>query len=341
MSAPSVLATITSLITPGTIEKLSKQFGLSDELTRQGLALASALIIGGLARATSTPEGAERVAVLVDKQGDPAILANLASVLDMTVAGKSPANTTAQEMFGGNYDLVINGLKRASGIDVAPFLGLVAPVVLGVTKNIASQQSLDAAGLGKMLQGDLRSLARRDAATSKVLKEVFKPLDAQDKLRATFSDDEWASLQKGPIYAAALIILADPSGSGGRRQEVEAMQLAIEAAVAEGGPVDLIDLLFHEGVTEDEVEELFKAYKKADEAAVRDNMISPIVAAVKLVGAKAPAGDAAAYKGLIVNVAQQVAGATKEGGFLGMGGTAVSAEEKAAIDALVAALNAG
>lgn len=337
MAATSVLATLTTLITPDMIETLSKQFGLSDELTRQGLGISTALIVGGIARAANTPEGAERMTTLIDQQGDPRVLSNLSGVL--TTAAAKP-NTTAKDLFGANYDLVVNGIKRASGIDITPFLGIVTPVVLGVIKNVASQQNMDATVLAKTLQSDVRGLARRDAATSRVLKEVFKPLDAQDKLRAAFTDEEWALLQQGPIYAAALIILADVSSKGGRRQEIEAMQLAVEAAVAEGGPVDLIDLLFHEGITEDEVEELFKNYKKADEGTVRDSTIPPVVEAVKVVVAKAPAGDAAAYKGLIVNVAQQVAGAVKEGGFMGMGGTTVSAEEKAAIDALVAAITA-
>jgi hypothetical protein len=44
--------------------------------------------------------------------------------------------------------------------------------------------------------------------------------------------------------------------------------------------------------------------------------------------------DAAAIKVWILSTAEKVAGAAKEGGFLGMGGTLVSAEEHAALDEL-------
>jgi len=45
------------------------------------------------------------------------------------------------------------------------------------------------------------------------------------------------------------------------------------------------------------------------------------------------------YKAWLASVAVRVAHASKEGGFLGMGGTPVSAEEQAAVDQLAALLN--
>ena len=53
--------------------------------------------------------------------------------------------------------------------------------------------------------------------------------------------------------------------------------------------------------------------------------------------AKSP-GELQAYKNTILSVAQASAEASKEGGFLGIGGTLVSKEEQAALDAIRAAL---
>jgi hypothetical protein len=61
--------------------------------------------------------------------------------------------------------------------------------------------------------------------------------------------------------------------------------------------------------------------------------------AVGLVAANSPL-QASSYAKMLVDVATKTAEASKEGGFLGFGGTLVSAEEQAAIDdlkALVAA----
>ncbi len=49
-------------------------------------------------------------------------------------------------------------------------------------------------------------------------------------------------------------------------------------------------------------------------------------------------GEVAAYKAMILGAAQSTAEATKEGGFLGMGGAQVSAEEQAILDQLKTAL---
>lgn len=332
----SILGTLSALITPEMVSNLGKQVGLSDELTRQGLVISNAVLAGGIARAASTPEGAASVAQMVEK-ADSSVLSNLVGLASSALGS---GNSAASEIFGPNFDLVTSGVKKATGIDIVPLLSLCTPVVLGVIKNMAAQQQLDADGLASLLQSEVKGLARRDGNTAKVIKEVFKPLEAQDKLRATFSAEEWAALQQAPIHAAALIILADRSGSSGRGKEIAALRDTLAEAVASAGPAELNALLFRDAGTTDTVEGLIKDFRKTDEAEREKALIEPITQALSLAKSKAPRGDATAYQGLLISVAQQVAGAAKEGGFLGMGGTNVSADEKAALDALVAAVSA-
>lgn len=54
--------------------------------------------------------------------------------------------------------------------------------------------------------------------------------------------------------------------------------------------------------------------------------------AIALVKAKGSAADVENYKQLLMSVAQRTAEAAKEGGFLGIGGVAVSDQEKAMLD---------
>jgi hypothetical protein len=335
-SMSGVLTTISSLISPNLISTLGKQFGMSDELVRQGIGISSAVLAGGMARAASTPDGAAMVAQMVD-QADPGLLGNLNSLLTGVIA--SPPNV-ARQLYGSNYELVVGGVKKASGIDITPILGLVAPVMLAVIKNLTVQQGLDAAGITSIVQSEIKGLARRDATTANVLKEIYKPLEAQDKLRNSYTPEEWETLQQGPVYAAALIILADRSGSSGRSKEVEALKAALSDAAGAAGPSELNGLLFRDGVAVGKIEELVKEHRKTDLAELQALLIAPISAAVTLVKAKAAKSDATAYQGLLIGAAQQVASAVKEGGFLGMGGTNVSDDEKAALDALAAAVAA-
>lgn len=332
----TILGSLSALISPAVIGNVGKQLGLSDELTRQGLAITNGVLAAGMARAAGTPEGAAAVAQMVDR-ADTGVLGNLGTVLASAVG---TSNGAASQIFGQDLDLVLTGAKKASGIDIAPMIGLCAPVLLAVVKNLSTQQRLDADGIGKMLQSEVKGLGRRDGPTAQVLKEVFKPLEAQDKLKASFSAEEWTALRQAPVNAAALIMLADHSGRSGRSKEIEALNVTLSEAAASAGPTGLINLLFRDGVSEDVVEELVKAYRRADEGEVRQALLTPIAEATAIVRAKAKS-ESSAFQGLLIAVAQQVAAAAKEGGFLGMGGTNVSAEEKAAIDALVGALAAG
>ncbi|NJM05664.1 DUF937 domain-containing protein [Candidatus Gracilibacteria bacterium] len=332
----SILQSLGTMITPDMLSSLGKQFGLSEELTRQGLTLAGSVLMGGMARSAKTSDGAATLAGLLDG-ADSNVLSNVMGAL--TGATSKPSNA-ASHIFGSNLDTVTSGVKKAAGIDIAPFMGIVAPIVLGTTKNVATQQGLDADGLAKALQGEVRSLVRRDAAIGRVLKEAFKPLEAQDKVRAAFSDAEWDALQMAPLNAATLIIMADKSGRGGRGQEVDALNDALAEASSTAAPTELVNLLFRDGVSDSIIEDFVKEHRKTDEATVQEALLTPISEAVKIARAKATKSDATAFQGLLIATAQKVAGAVKEGGFMGMGGTNVSDAEKAALDVLVVAVNA-
>ncbi|NTU84952.1 MAG: DUF937 domain-containing protein [Chloroflexales bacterium] len=333
----SILETISNVVTPDMISGIGKKLGMSDEVTRQGMALANALITGGLARAASTDQGAAKVAELVE-QADSSVLGNLSSVVTSALSGST---ATTEQLFGNNFDLVTSSVKKATGIEIRPLLAMGAPVVLGVVKNMAGQQKLDPAGIAKLLQTEVKGLSRRDGPTAKSLKELLKPLEAQDKVRARFTDAEWADLQAAPVNAGALIMLADPSGGGGLGKEIDALQVAVGKAVASSAPTDLVNILFRDGIPTSVVDDLVKSYQKTDGLIMREALLTPVSAAMAAVRAKGVKGEAEAFQSLLTATLQQVASAAKEGGFLGIGGTNVSDAEKEALDAVSAALAVG
>jgi hypothetical protein len=69
----------------------------------------------------------------------------------------------------------------------------------------------------------------------------------------------------------------------------------------------------------------------------RTHAIDALRAAAALVDRKAT-GDSAGFKVWLRDVASRVANASREGGFLGIGGTRVSGEEEAALRDIAAAL---
>lgn len=331
------LEMLETLITPDMIGKLSKQLGLSDELTRKGLVIANAVLIGGMARTASTPDGAARMAQLID-EADTNVLGNLGSAM---TGVQDASNDIARQVFGSNLELVMSGAHKATGIDITPFLNLSAPVVLAAAKSRAVRNKAEPDTIAATLQSEARGLARRDTYTAGIVKEVLKPIVAQEKLKAAFSAEEWNNLQQGPLNAAALVMLADHSGGSGRGKELDALRRALAEAAAQSGPTGLVGLIYREGVADSIIDQLVKAYRKAEPAEVHSALLTPIAEALTIARTKASKSDASTYQGLLITVAQQVAGASKEGGFLGMGGEMVSSDEKAAIDALVSVVRTG
>jgi hypothetical protein len=62
--------------------------------------------------------------------------------------------------------------------------------------------------------------------------------------------------------------------------------------------------------------------------------------AIEILEAKATSSEADAYKRFVMTLAQAVAGAHKEGGFLGIGGKQISDAENQALDEISGALGA-
>jgi hypothetical protein len=86
--------------------------------------------------------------------------------------------------------------------------------------------------------------------------------------------------------------------------------------------------------------EAFKAQLTAKTPAeLKSQAIAALTSVAQLVDAKA-ATDAPAFKMWLKGIAERVAAASKEGGFLGFGGVAVSDVEKATLEEVSGALRA-
>jgi predicted urease superfamily metal-dependent hydrolase len=147
--------------------------------------------------------------------------------------------------------------------------------------------------------------------------------------RAAFDAEEWATVVDGPIYAALRVIAAS---HGGRLREGLALARAYQDARVHRGDSELLDELVKSPPAID-VDELRHAQSNIVEVAeqqLRD--------AVGTVGAKATPVETDSYKKFVMTVAEAVASAHKEGGFLGVGGKQVTDAENQALDEISSAL---
>ena len=147
--------------------------------------------------------------------------------------------------------------------------------------------------------------------------------------KAEFNADEWSTVVNGPLYAGMRLIAAD---RGGTLRETMAMGRVYQDARAGHGASELLD-------------ELVKSPPAIDPDTVRDaggNLATvarqQLREAIGILEAKASAAETDDYKRFVMTVAQAVAGAHKEGGFLGVGGKQISDAENEALDEVSAAL---
>ena len=141
--------------------------------------------------------------------------------------------------------------------------------------------------------------------------------------KADFNAEEWTTVVEGPLYAGTRVISAD---RGGTLRESLALSRVYKEARGGSGDSELLDELVKSPPSIDP-----ERFREAggDIAAVTSERLRE---AMGILEAKATPEEIDAYKRFVMTVAQAVAGAHKEGGFLGIGGKQVSDAENRALD---------
>jgi hypothetical protein len=147
--------------------------------------------------------------------------------------------------------------------------------------------------------------------------------------KSDFNAEDWSTVVDGPLYAGLRVIAAD---RGGTLRESMAMGRVYQEARAKQGTSALRDELIKSPPAIDP-ERLKEA--GGDLSAVTTDHLRK---AMSILESKATPEEADAYKTFVMTVAQAVAGAHKEGGFLGVGGTRISEAENQALDEISQAL---
>jgi len=140
--------------------------------------------------------------------------------------------------------------------------------------------------------------------------------------KSDFTDDEWKTIQEGPVTAGMILLSAE---SGGTFRETFALARAFTDARKKHGESALLDELVAEKPQFDR-----HRYKSPEE--LHTEGLKAIAQAAALVRAKASAEESAAYDEFVVTAASSVAEAHKEHG------QKVSEKEQAALDEIRAQL---
>ena len=149
--------------------------------------------------------------------------------------------------------------------------------------------------------------------------------------KTDYSVDEWKAISGAPVAAGLFITLSDPSGPVGIAKEALAVGKAITDSAAGDAPeiVKSLAEIVKSGAGRPELPDV----PAGDRAKTKDALIGAIRAAVGAIERKSP-GEVEAYKTWLASVAAKVSQASKEGGFVGIGGTRVSSDEQQALNQL-------
>ena len=151
--------------------------------------------------------------------------------------------------------------------------------------------------------------------------------------KADYTAEEWTVIMQSPMAAAMVVMFASPSNPVGLVQETFAVSKMLAENVGKPSGVGLIDAVA-EQIKDAEGRKATQPPRPeagADLTALKDRAITTLRQLNDLLVDKAPADEATSFRQWILTTAQRVAGAAKEGGFLGIGGASISAEETAAI----------
>jgi|SRR6516165_420806 len=157
--------------------------------------------------------------------------------------------------------------------------------------------------------------------------------------KSNFTPDEWKVLLQSMIAAGVAITAAEPHGLWGLLKESFASGTELAKVKTDPKANALIKAVVDDAEGSAARDALKAKFKGSKPAQIKDKCMETLREAAAIVDAKAP-GDSTAYKGWLQQISQHVAEASKEGGFLGVGGVLVSEAEKATLTEISTALKA-
>jgi hypothetical protein len=328
----TLLESAAGMLTPDVVGQIGKAIGVDSSLVQQGMNAVGPTVLGSLSKTASAPGGADSIlkALPTDAAGSGSDL--LSSLLGNLSGGGTSADMM-QNVLGSGVNAISGTLSKSLGFDVGPLMKLGVPLLAGLLTKTVKDKKLDAGGVASLLKDESAAYAANPAnkATSELAQSALKAGEAAAALRKTYSDAEWNKVRGAPVAAMYLVATASPSKGTGAVEELGAAAGAVAESIKQASPTSVIGTAFGGGMTQAEVELL------KQDAPPRERILGIISGGLAAVKAHSP-GDATAYRNMVMEVAQKTAAAAKEGGFLGIGGTQVSAEEQAALNDITAAL---
>ena len=318
----SFIDSFSSYLTPQVTERIGSATGTDPKLVRRGLGIIGPLVVAVAARAARSPGGLQSLLSLVPAGFDPATGGGIEGVVRSAQDPRASASLLSG-VFGSGVTAISNTLTRTLGVDAITLLRIGTPLMLGAIAHRISEAGVEESAIARQLHDEQRAFQSRGDEVARAVQEAQAAGDEANSMRQRYTPHEWAAARLAPIAAAQVVMMASPSGIVGVVGELASAANEIQRARVGAVPTSLVNVLFDGEITKEEV------------IAIRDREVALTVVkeGVAAVKANTPR-EAKLFGNLLVDIAVRTAEASREGGFLGIGGTRVTKEEQAAIDAI-------
>ena len=129
----SIFDAVTQQLGGANLTQLSQQIGADEATTSNAVQAALPLLLSGLARNASSPNGAASLSSALNDHADGGVLGNLGSLLGNPQGGAGAS--ILGHIFGNKRDTVEQGVGQATGLNqpqIGKLLMVLAPVVMAM-----------------------------------------------------------------------------------------------------------------------------------------------------------------------------------------------------------------
>ena len=155
--------------------------------------------------------------------------------------------------------------------------------------------------------------------------------------KSSFTAEEWSVLRSAPHVVGMAISSAGGGIFGAVKEAMSAAQILAQNAQSSSELIRSLCTAEETKAAEEELRQQLMADPITFPAKLKEMVTTSCSQAIAILNNKS-AEDVAGYRELVTGVAEGVAKAAKEGGFLGIGGEVVSAGESTLLSAITTAL---
>jgi hypothetical protein len=157
-----ILDTVGQQLSGDSLKQISQQIGTDEGTAAKAVSVALPLLIGGLTRNASSPEGAAALdqALTSDHDSSPLLDAPHQAITNPNAFN---AGGILGHIFGQRQDPIQQGVAKASGIDLqsaSRVLMILAPIVMASLARARSAQGANASA-GQVLQSEQQHIERQ------------------------------------------------------------------------------------------------------------------------------------------------------------------------------------